>query len=186
VTTSVPGVFYGRSILRFGRGSRSFLPAALHSLKVQRPALVVDAGLAGHSIVSDLGDLLRSQGIPLSCADPVFADPTLERAEHLCDRIIALGADGVVAIGGGSAIDAGKAAAMLARNPGPAASFIGRDMFASPPLPLIAMPTTCGTGSEVTWVSVLNEPSIGRKLSLKGVGMFPAVAIVRTSSTHFL
>jgi len=84
----------------------------------------------------------------------------------------------VVAIGGGSVIDAAKAIALLITNPGSCRDYEGANRFSMAPTPVVAVPTTCGTGSEVTWVSVLTDSSRGTKISVKGDGLFPAWALV--------
>ncbi|MFL6233324.1 MAG: iron-containing alcohol dehydrogenase, partial [Thermoanaerobaculia bacterium] len=88
------------------------------------------------------------------------------------------GATLVVGVGGGSVLDAAKAAAMVITNGGSAADYEGPNRFTEKPLPFIAIPTTCGTGSEVTWVSVLTVEERHAKISVKGEGMFPDWAIV--------
>lgn len=84
----------------------------------------------------------------------------------------------VLGIGGGSVLDAAKAIAMLLNNSGSIVQYEGRNKFSHPSAPFIAVPTTCGTGSEVTWVSVVSVPSKGSKISVKGDGMFPRAAFV--------
>jgi alcohol dehydrogenase len=84
----------------------------------------------------------------------------------------------VLGIGGGSVLDAAKAAAMVIPNGGAAAGYEGRDRYTEKPLPFLAVPTTCGTGSEVTWVSVLTVEERQAKISVKGETMFPDWAIV--------
>jgi len=86
--------------------------------------------------------------------------------------------EAVVSLGGGSVLDAGKAASMLATNLGAALDYEGRNKFTVAPLPFYAIPTTCGTGSEVTWVSVLTHEASRRKISIKGDAMFPHRALV--------
>ena len=84
----------------------------------------------------------------------------------------------VVAVGGGSVIDAAKGVALLLTNQGSCRDYVGRNRAPRASAPLIAIPTTCGTGSEVTWVSVLSDQEQRTKISLKGDGMFPAWALV--------
>lgn len=94
----------------------------------------------------------------------------------------------VIGIGGGSAIDAAKAIAALATNPGDPIDYlevIGRNRpLAQPPLPLIAVPTTAGTGAEVTRNAVLASPEHRVKVSLRSPLMLPAVALVDPELTH--
>jgi len=86
--------------------------------------------------------------------------------------------DLVIAVGGGSVLDAGKAAALLATNKGRIEDYEGREKYKVPPLPVVAVPTTCGTGSEVTWVSVITHTERKFKMSIKGPLMFPAASLV--------
>jgi len=86
--------------------------------------------------------------------------------------------DMIIGLGGGSALDAAKAVALLATNPGSIEDYEGKGKYKSPPLPVLAIPTTCGTASEVTWVSVVTHTERMFKMSIKGPLMFPAVALV--------
>jgi len=108
--------------------------------------------------------------------DDVPVNPRTTTAEQVAGR--AAGHGVVIGFGGGSVLDAAKAGAMLATNEGRALDFVGKNKFGSTPLPFIAVPTTCGTGSEVTWVSVLTDLEASSKISIKGDGMFPDVALV--------
>jgi len=90
--------------------------------------------------------------------------------ENACDTVIALG--------GGSAMDAAKAIALLATNPGRCRDYFGSGLFDTPPLPVIAIPTTAGTGSETTPYAVLVDEEQGRKRTIGGAGLFPRVALL--------
>lgn len=96
--------------------------------------------------------------------------------EHKCDVI--------VAIGGGSPMDAAKAIAVLATNDGPCARFFGADQYTNAPLPIIAVPTTAGTGSEVTPFSVLVDPTARTKRTVAGTALFPRVALLDPELTR--
>jgi alcohol dehydrogenase class IV len=112
----------------------------------------------------------------------VRGEPSIEDAMQAADSAKAAGCDSVVACGGGSALDLGKAAAALAANPGGVMDYIevvGRGMaLGFPALPVLAMPTTAGTGSEATRNAVLQSPRHGVKASLRHSSMAPAVALV--------
>ncbi len=112
----------------------------------------------------------------------VAAEPTIALVREGVSAFRAQGCDCVVAIGGGSAIDAGKAIAAAAANPGDLLDYlevIGRGQaLENPPWPFIAVPTTAGTGSEVTRNAVLGSPEQGVKVSLRSPLMLPRVAIV--------
>jgi alcohol dehydrogenase class IV len=161
----------------FGPGAVAELPAAARGLGTR--ALVVtgrdEDRWAAHF------DALSAYG--LTCATyAVPGEPTLDLVRAGVERVREHRADLVVAIGGGSAIDAGKAIAALATNPGDALDYlevVGKGQpLAAAPLAVIAVPTTAGTGAEVTRNAVLGVPEQRVKVSLRSALMLPRVAIV--------
>jgi alcohol dehydrogenase class IV len=113
---------------------------------------------------------------------PVAGEPTLDTIRAGVARVRESSCDVVIAFGGGSAIDAGKTIAAMAANPGDVLDYIevigtGKPL-SGPPLPFIAVPTTAGTGSEVTRNAVLGSPEHHVKASLRSLLMLPRVAIV--------
>src|SRR6185295_5712825 len=110
--------------------------------------------------------------------DDVEPNPRASTVDRLAAWSREEGASLVIGIGGGSVLDTAKAAAMLMANGGSAADYEGTNQYEKPPVPFIAVPTTCGTGSEVTWVSVLTVEERQAKISVKGETMFPAWAVV--------
>jgi len=120
----------------------------------------------------------------------VEGEPTVTRIEEIAARAAAEGCDVVVSVGGGSVVDAGKAAAALAAAPGPTRRYLevigeGHPLEADP-LPHVAVPTTAGTGAEVTKNAVLGVPHEGLKVSLRDARMVPQQAIVDPELTHGL
>ena len=109
-------------------------------------------------------------------------EPDVETAERGAALAREIGADLVVAIGGGAALDAGKAVAALATNTGGALRHLevvgGGLPLDRPPLPLIALPTTAGTGAEATRNAVLTVPEHRRKVSLRDPAMVPRLALI--------
>ncbi len=128
-----------------------------------------------------LRTLLGSSGLAVT-PFAVAGEPTVSLARAGAERARQCGADLVVAIGGGSALDAGKAIAALATNPGDPVDYlevIGRARpLAAAPLPFMAVPTTAGTGAEVTRNAVLGSPEHRIKVSLRSARMLPAIALV--------
>lgn len=110
--------------------------------------------------------------------DEVDENPTTEFCEGAAERCNRAGCDFVVALGGGSPMDAAKAIAGLVVNGGRAIDYIGSDMFSRGNLPVIAIPTTAGTGSETTPYAVLVNPSENTKRTIGGRGLFPVVSIL--------
>lgn len=161
----------------FGAGASAELPALVAGLG--RRALIVTGGQPARQAA-----LTRAIEAAVATVEvfPVASEPTVDLAERGAERARALACDVVVAIGGGSAIDGGKAIAALAANPAPALEYlevVGRGRpLPQPSLPFIAVPTTAGTGAEVTRNAVLSVPSARVKVSLRSTSMLPRIALV--------
>ena len=159
----------------FGSGSMSQLGQIVHDeLQAKNPFLVTDKG------VEKAG--LPAKAISQLPGIQVF-DAIEQNPKHLTvnrgGEIVRLSRpDLIIGLGGGSVLDAAKAIALLATNPGKIEDYEGRGKYKTPPLPVVAIPTTCGTASEVTWVSVITHTGRKFKMSIKGPLMFPAVALV--------
>ena len=127
------------------------------------------AGITG-AVTSHLPDI--------EVFDAIEQNPKHLTVNQAGELVRQLSPDLVVGIGGGSVLDAAKAIALLATNPGKIEDYEGKEQYKSFPLPVLAIPTTCGTGSEVTWVAVITHTERRFKMSIKGPHMFPAVALV--------
>ncbi len=177
--TRVPAAFEFATASRivFGAGKSSEIPAAARSLG-RRPLLVASAARWRHLLLE---------------AEVVFdvhGEPTVDVAREGAALARAEQCDVVVSIGGGSAIDAGKAIAALTANPGDVLDYlevIGRGQpLSQRPLSFIAVPTTSGTGAEVTRNAVLGSPVDCVKASLRNLMMLPTLAIVDPELTRTL
>ena len=161
----------------FGSGTRDLLGGILASLG--RRVLVVGGTSRRHD--EWLGPLLAHEG--LERADfAVVGEPSLDMARAGVAAAREAGCDVVLGIGGGSSLDLAKAIAALATQPGDVLDHLevigaGKPLTASP-LPCVAVPTTAGTGSEVTKNAVLSSPEHGVKVSLRSPTMLPRVAVV--------
>lgn len=160
--------------VRMQPGCLAELPDYLTTKHAGPLLLVTDAGVSGTDWFQDL----RSSLSPTLFENAVEPNPRTTTVDAMAARARDAGIEVVLGVGGGSVLDAAKAVAMLLRNEGPVASFAGKNRFPNPSAPFIAVPTTCGTGSEVTWVSVLTDPAAREKISVKGDGMFPTAAFV--------
>mgnify|MGYP002881648307 FL=1 len=165
----------------FGEGKLSEAPAAIEGFG--RKVLVVTG--RNPTRAKPLLDLLKEFDSAVHC---IPGEPTLSDVTEGVRT--AAGREVVVAIGGGSAIDAGKAIAALVTNPGEPLNYlevIGRGQpLTETPLPFIAIPTTAGTGAEVTRNAVITCRDRRVKVSLRHPRMLPAVAIVDPALTHDL
>lgn len=160
-------------------GAITRLPEAARRLAIQSCLLVVDPGLRENTEWLEIAQrALEDTGIRTRIFDQLEPNPRTTTATHAADVLRESELDGVIALGGGSALDVGKAAAMLSQNELRVEQYEGKNRYTEPPCPFIAVPTTCGTGSEVTWVSVLTHKPTRSKLSVKGESMFPDQALV--------
>ncbi|HEQ71346.1 MAG TPA: iron-containing alcohol dehydrogenase [Spirochaetia bacterium] len=151
------------------------------------PVLLVH-GRSGERMDAIAGRL-KEAGVR-SVSFQVAHEPTVESVDQAASLARGEHCRAVVAVGGGSVLDAGKAAAALAVNPGNVREYlevIGKGKaLTQKPLPLIALPTTAGTGSEVTKNAVIGSPADGVKVSLRSDFMYPALAVVDPILTHSL
>lgn len=154
------------------------LPEVARALGLESLLLVTDPGLRETSAPELAERFLLDTGIRTLIFDAIEPNPRTTTARAAADAVRDEDLQGVVALGGGSALDVGKATAMLARNPLRVEQYEGKNRYSEEPLPFVAIPTTCGTGSEVTWVSVLTNEPTHTKISIKGESMFPDQALV--------
>lgn len=167
----------------FGAGKLAEVPSVIESFGRGRRALIVTGRTPARA--EPLLAMLEDLDCTTHC---IPREPTLE--DIAAGVTLANGQESVIAIGGGSAIDAGKAIAALATNPGDTLDYlevIGRGQpLTEAPLPFMAIPTTAGTGAEVTRNAVITCPEQRVKVSLRHPRMLPTVAIVDPELTYDL
>lgn len=154
---------------RFGPGALSELPAHLAALGVRRPLVVTDPGLAPTEAFRALTQWLGPAGCNRDwfLFGQVHPNPIEDDVRLAATLMLEQGCDGVIALGGGSPLDAGKAARLLAKHPGfPLAKFYEQPADWTGLAPFIAIPTTAGTGSEVGRSSVITLDATHRKAVL--------------------
>jgi alcohol dehydrogenase class IV len=139
-------------------------------------AVIADRGFAEAGMLEPL--LAPAAGVGLPVCALIGEDPDVAEAERAAAAALEAGAEAVLAIGGGSALCAAKAAAIRLRNPPPLDAYAGSGRLPAPPAPLIAVPSTAGSGSEVSNVVVLHEPGRSRQLIIRGRGYEPRVALL--------
>lgn len=157
----------------FGAGARSRLASVMESRGYKRAVLVADGVFAKNGIADGI-----CATAPVAAVFTEFgANPDITAAEKAASAVRSVNADCVVALGGGSAMDLGKFSALAAAS-GESARELFYGKLPDNGLPVIAMPATAGTGSEVTGVSVMSDAAHGVKKPLVSPAFFPAVAIV--------
>ena len=168
-------LFHMPARLYFGSGEIDNLKLIIDEcLKARNPVLITDNGILQAGLLKNV--LTQLPGIKIF--DEIEANPKSDTINRIADKIRQLAPDLVIGFGGGSPLDAGKALALLATNHGNIEDYEGKEKYKNDPLPFLAIPTTCGTGSEVTWVSVITDVNRKFKMSIKGPKMYPAVSIV--------
>ncbi len=167
--------FYAPTRIIFGSGTMSRLKEVVEEdLSVSVPFLVTDRGIREAGIA----DRVLSLFPEIHVFDEIEQNPKHNTVNRAGDIVRKLKPDLLIGLGGGSSLDASKAIALLATNPGGIEDYEGKSKYKNPPLPVLAIPTTCGTASEVTWVSVVTHTERMFKMSIKGPHMFPAAALV--------
>lgn len=168
--------------VRFGAGVFDELGRVTAAIG-SRPLIVTGVSFARRSgLLERAQDLLSHSAV----YEGVPENPGFAVCERLAEAARSHGADCLIAIGGGSAIDAAKAAAGLALNEGGCAQYVGKDTFANGALPIIAVPTTAGAGSETTPYAVLLDEVAGEKRTIAGTALFPRVALADPELTRSL
>ncbi|GAA1753438.1 hydroxyacid-oxoacid transhydrogenase [Aeromicrobium alkaliterrae] len=178
---------YASPALKFGTGARHELPHELVALGARRVLVVTDAGVRAAGLVDDVAERVRAAGVEVVVFDQVRVEPTDGSLEAAVDfarsESGAAGFDVVVAIGGGSSIDTAKAVNLLLTNDGELMDYVNAPVGQGRApqhqlLPLIALPTTTGTGSESTTICVLDVIAQKVKTGISHARLRPTMAIV--------
>jgi alcohol dehydrogenase len=166
----------------FGAGAVDGVADAVRGTGSGTAVIVTDQGLAGTAVVASVADVLAAAGLAVTVFSGVHPNPTTTNVAAGAEAVAAVAAaDGrpaVVAVGGGSPIDAAKGIAVAAVNPERGRELDYRRTFAQPALPLVAVPTTAGTGTETNPFGVITDPVARRKFYVGGATALPAAAIL--------
>jgi len=127
------------------------------ALGAKRSLVVTGRNIAKSGLVEKVAEPLKAEGIEVDVFDEVMPDPTVKLVGEGTNIVRNGNYDVIVGLGGGSNIDAAKAMSVMANNPGTICDYEGSVEFETPPMPIIAVPTTAGTGSEVTYSSVMTD-----------------------------
>lgn len=150
----------------------------LHSLGIGNVFVVTDPFIKNVGLVELLAGHLRRSGTGYTLFTGVQTDPGEEDIQAAYREFVRSAHDAVLALGGGSSIDTAKAVAILSANTGPLARYEGLDKINKPAIPVIAVPTTAGSGSEVTGACVLTDPQARCKRLIYSRQLFPEVVVL--------
>ena len=164
--------------LLFGDGTVLRLGEICKNLGVKRAFVACDAFFLENASVKNALETFKALGIAHFVFKDYSFNPTYAEAERACAFISEHGCDACIGIGGGSSMDIAKAAALLAKNPPPVAQYVGVEKVPNRALPVICVPTTAGTGSEVTFGALLKDDVTHVKGGILSHCIKPAYSIV--------
>ncbi|HEU4627429.1 MAG TPA: iron-containing alcohol dehydrogenase [Steroidobacteraceae bacterium] len=170
------------TLMRFGAGRIRELPDACKTLGISRPLIVTDPGLAKLPVIAEAVRVLNAAAMPNAVFADIQGNPVEKNVTDGVDVFRKGGHDGVIAFGGGSALDVGKAVALMVGQTRPLFDFEDREDWytrvnVSGMAPVVAVPTTAGTGSEVGRSSVITDPRDHTKKIIFHARMMPGLVI---------
>lgn len=169
--------------IEYGIGATGGLADVIKNLNAVKVLLITDKGIVRSGLLDRIIDLLESNKLRWMVFDNVEPNPKDFNVEEGTEIASRFGPDCLVALGGGSPIDCAKAIAVVARQGGAVRDYEGPNKIDADVLPLIAIPTTAGTGSEVTFSSVITDSGDKFKFSIKDPRIAPRVALVDPEMT---
>lgn len=177
VTRAVSGLIPDRvPMTLLGSGSSKDLCTAIAQAGVRKVLVVTDAMLVQLGLVERVTSALEAAGVSSSVYDGVQPDPTSDQVAAGLAVLRREGCDAILAVGGGSPMDAAKVIAAVATNDKPLHKLEGLMKVRRPPVPLYAIPTTAGTGSEVTIAAVVSDPVTHAKKFFVDPKLLPQMA----------
>jgi alcohol dehydrogenase class IV len=169
--------------IRFGRGSLATLASEIESRELQRPILILDTTIESIPQVQMALRAIRNATERCSIFSGGAPEPSIDVAEAAIEIARANDADSVIGIGGGSNLDVAKIVAVVLKHGGKASDYFGFGKVPGPIMPLIAIPTTAGTGSEVSHSAVLTDEIAQVKVSTLSPFLRPSLALIDSSLT---
>lgn len=164
--------------MRIGAGALNELPGGLAQLGLSAPAILTDSFLAGNGALDQLLAVLAEVGMRARAYSAVIPDPTVTSVDAAVDFVKEGDHDCIIGFGGGSPIDTAKAVAILSAHGGTMRERKAPYQENAAGLPIIAIPTTAGTGSEATRFTIITDESNDEKMLCVGLAYLPVLAIV--------
>jgi alcohol dehydrogenase class IV len=169
--------------MQVGAGASKEAGNILRSLDCNRPLIVTDKMMVQLGYVAILQDSLQGASIDSDIFDNTVPEPTVSSIQEGVDKVRDGNYDSIIAIGGGSPIDSAKAIAILGKYGGVMRDYKFPRVVNEPGLPIVAIPTTAGTGSECTKVTIITDETNDEKMLCVGIGFMPTAALVDYSLT---
>ena len=166
-----------------GLGCIDALGDEVKKMNCAKALIVCDRGLKALGLVTPVTDSLDRAGVSHAEFSDVQSDPSLDLLNRSREITDDFEAQMVIGLGGGSALDAAKLISIMLTNKGPADTYYGINNIPDPGLPMILIPTTAGTGSEVTNISVMEDPKVGLKKAMISDHLYAKVALLDPNLT---
>ena len=176
--------FYTAGQLTFGAGGVGQLGELASRRKISRVFVVTDKNLVDAGIVKQVVDALRSANITVDIFDGGAAEPSIDVALASIEQARGFSPDAILGLGGGSNMDLSKITATVLGHGGSPRDYFGFDRVPGPVMPLICVPTTAGTGSEVSHAAVLTDTENEIKVSTLSNWLRPSLAVVDPGLTY--
>ncbi|MFM5885744.1 MAG: iron-containing alcohol dehydrogenase, partial [Novosphingobium sp.] len=173
----MPAIHLPRA-MRIGGGVLAELPEVLAQFGLSRPLILTDAWLAQSGVLERVEHLLAQAGIAARSFTGVVPDPTVASVEAALACLREGNHDCVIGLGGGSPIDTAKIVAVKALRDAPVSAFKAPHQEDAPALPIVAVPTTAGTGSEATRFTVITDEATDEKMLCAGLAYLPTIAVI--------
>jgi len=165
-------------ILQVGAGASQEAGTVVKALECQRPLIVTDKIMVQLGYVARIQESLTALGIHSDVFDDTVPEPTVSSIQAGVEMVRDGSYDSIIAIGGGSPIDSAKAISILGKYGGVMRDYKFPRIVSEPGLPIIAIPTTAGTGSEATRVTIITDETNDEKMLCVGIGFMPTAALV--------
>ena len=165
-------------IMQVGKNARSHLPEILNSLGAKRPLIITDKMMVSLGYIDQIQNLLKAENIESDYFDETIPEPTSVSIEAGVNHVKTHQYDAIIAVGGGSPIDSAKAISILSKFGGEIRDYKFPRQVNEVGLPIIAIPTTAGTGSECTRFTIITDDKTSEKMLCAGLGFLPIAAII--------
>ncbi|WP_300668066.1 iron-containing alcohol dehydrogenase [Desulfoluna sp.] len=160
------------------------IPALLKELGASKPMIITDKGVAAAGLVTVVAQALEAGMPAVVVEDDVPVDSDVGTVHRIASVYLSKGCDALIAVGGGSVMDTAKGVNIVVSEEAEnLLDFAGAGVLKRALKPLVAVPTTAGTGSEVTMVAVINDPSVNRKLLFTSHFLLPDIAVLDSRMT---
>ncbi len=164
--------------MQVGKNAKSHLPEILNSLGAKRPLIITDKMMVSLGYIDQIQNLLKAENIESDYFDETIPEPTSASIEAGVNHVKTHQYDAIIAVGGGSPIDSAKAISILSKFGGEIRDYKFPRQVNEIGLPIIAIPTTAGTGSECTRFTIITDDKTSEKMLCAGLGFLPIAAII--------